>query len=175
METLTRKTSGQMRMFDAMVDTTYYSIEDFNYYSLGSLWLLSSPRNEHRLQPSNRLAASLASSQAASQRASPPAEQSRNWDPKTHRPARREISPVEQRAVPITPRVSFPEAGLQTKASKVGKSWLSKGAVPRTPTESFPDSNMQLISPQIPREKHVPSFGIVAYISPCSSRSVFSE
>ncbi|KAM1306510.1 hypothetical protein ACFX2H_008885 [Malus domestica] len=138
-ETLTRKTSGHMRMFDAMVDTTYYSIEDFNYYSLGSLWLLSS------------------------------------WDPKTHRPARREISPVEQRAVPRTPRVSFPEAGMQTKASKVGKSWLSKGAVPRTPTESFPDSNMQLISPQIPREKHVPSFGIVAYISPYSSRVCLSE
>ncbi|KAM0990451.1 hypothetical protein FF1_008958 [Malus domestica] len=37
---------------------------------------------------------------------------------------------------------------MQTKASKAGKSWLSKGAVPRTPTESFPDSNMQLISPQ---------------------------
>ncbi|KAM1306629.1 hypothetical protein ACFX2H_008987 [Malus domestica] len=66
------------------------------------------------------------------------------WDPKTHRPARRELSPVEQRAVPRTPRESFPEASMQTKASKAGKSWSSKGAVPRAPSESSPDTNMQI-------------------------------
>ncbi|KAM2086531.1 hypothetical protein ACFX1R_024050 [Malus domestica] len=40
--------------------------------------LAEPPHNEHRLQPSKRLAASIASSRAASQRASPPAEQSCN-------------------------------------------------------------------------------------------------